>query len=179
MIEQRTDIFNFVGEVDAVCFTSNASLNRNGEAAMGAGVAKAFAQKYPFLPKVFGKALKAAGDQGENVMNFPMILGVDRGTKIMSFPTKPGDTVVVTHTQLIDRYASREAVGKKFPGWKFKSSAALIGDSAAVLKSLADNQGWKRVVIPKPGCRNGELSWDVVKTVLEPLLDNRFIICYL
>ncbi len=57
--------------------------------------------------------------------------------------------------------------------WKEKASAALIGRSA---RQLADRFGYERIILPRPGCGNGQLSWEDVRTVLEVLLDDRFTV---
>ena len=40
------NIFDYVGLVDAICITTNGTIKSNGELVMGAGVAKAFYDKY-------------------------------------------------------------------------------------------------------------------------------------
>jgi hypothetical protein len=52
----------------------------------------------------------------------------------------------------------------------------LIGRSATELTALADQQGWQRVIVPRPGCGSGGLSWREVKPLLETVLDHRFCI---
>jgi hypothetical protein len=74
------------------------------------------------------------------------------GTKIYAFPTK------------ID--------------WRRKSSLNLIKESAINLRALADIYNWKYITLPPPGCGNGDLNWQEVKTVLEDIFDDRFIICF-
>ena len=72
------------------------------------------------------------------------------GTRIVSFPTKNN--------------------------WLDQSSISLILRSAGQLVELADNNHWGRVLLTRPGCGNGGLSWVVVRKVIEPLLDDRFVV---
>ena len=60
--------------------------------------------------------------------------------------------------------------------WWEKADPDLIVQSAHQLVTMADKFGWKSVVIPRPGCGNGQLNWDDVKKVIEPILDDRFTI---
>lgn len=59
--------------------------------------------------------------------------------------------------------------------WRLPSDLDLIRQSAIELRNLADSNLWKSVVIPRPGCGNGELKWPEVRGVLAPILnDDRF-----
>jgi hypothetical protein len=52
----------------------------------------------------------------------------------------------------------------------------LIARSAAELRILTDSTGWQRVVVPRPGCGGGGLSWQDVQPLLEPWFDERFVV---
>lgn len=52
----------------------------------------------------------------------------------------------------------------------------LIARSARELRVLADLEGWKSVVVPRPGCGGGGLSWTLVKPLLAPHFDERFVV---
>jgi len=60
--------------------------------------------------------------------------------------------------------------------WRNLSDIALIEKSAKELVALATKEGWKKIVLPRPGCSCGGLLWADVKKVIAPILDDRFYI---
>lgn len=80
------------------------------------------------------------------------------------------------HTDWVS-YDSRTIVS--FPtknSWQEPSLLTLIKRSAEELVSLTNRNNWKKVVLPRPGCGLGQLNWEDVKAVIEPILDDRFYI---
>lgn len=61
MKEIKSDFFQHlslnIDKYDCIVCTTNKQLNKNNELVMGAGIAKAFKDKFPFLPKVFGNQI--------------------------------------------------------------------------------------------------------------------------
>lgn len=60
--------------------------------------------------------------------------------------------------------------------WKLDSSLTLIENSCEELVELVNKRGWSKVVLTRPGCANGKLSWSDVKPILEKHFDDRFVV---
>jgi hypothetical protein len=58
--------------------------------------------------------------------------------------------------------------------WGDDADLALIERSAYELKAIADAHKWTRVVLPRPGCGNGNLQYEDVRPILARALDKRF-----
>lgn len=149
------NIFDIAKEqkYDAICITTNGVIKSNGEAVMGAGIAKEATKRYKGIAIRLGKQIALGGNRVYQ-------LGVDRQNDlfgsfdiaIISFPTKHH--------------------------WEDKSDLALIEKSAKELVQLAEFKGYTKVLVPQPGVLNGQLNWEDVKKVLEPIFDERFTIVY-
>lgn len=63
--------------------------------------------------------------------------------------------------------------------WWERADPALIARSADELVEKADRLGWQIVAMPRPGCGNGQLSWDAISHLLTALLDDRFVVCHM
>ncbi len=61
--------------------------------------------------------------------------------------------------------------------WRDKSDISLIITSCKQIAEIADKFKISSIAIVKPGCQNGGLLWSDVRPVIEPLLDDRFIVC--
>lgn len=52
----------------------------------------------------------------------------------------------------------------------------LIEQSCQELVQLTNQNKWSQVIVPRPGCGGGGLSWAEVEPILERYFDNRFTI---
>jgi hypothetical protein len=155
--EARVDILSaeILKTADAICFTSNGVVKPNGELVMGAGVAKAFADKWPPLAIRAGHCVKMGGNRVHwlrDIFTYRLDDGCHKYVSVVSFPTKNN--------------------------WKNPSSLPLIIESAKQLSDLTNIYKWKSVYLPRPGVGLGGLDWSVVKAAIEPLLDDRFTVVY-
>ena len=147
MKEIKGDIFDYIGIADAICVTTNGIVKKDGSLVMGAGIAKAMADKYPDLPKVLGKKVNATG---KNIVFKGIEAKDNQGTYILSFPTKND--------------------------YRSKSNKELIRRSAIRLKYLADIHKLNNIIIPCPGIGCGGLNKADVINLLKDILDDRFTI---
>lgn len=60
--------------------------------------------------------------------------------------------------------------------WYEPADLDLIADSIRRLVKIVDDRLFKVVAMPRPGCGNGQRDWSEVKPLIEPLLDDRFVI---
>lgn len=140
---------------DAICFTSNGVIKKNGSLVMGAGVAKAFRDRFDGIDAEAGKCVKTFGNICQRVAFH--IWRDDDGTPqkvaLIAFPTKHH--------------------------WRNPSDIKLIEKSVDELIALADDNNWNSIYIPAPGVSHGGLDWKTeVRPLLEKKLDDRFIITF-
>lgn len=133
---------------EAVCVTTNGIVKNNGDAVMGAGIAKECANLFPDIPRKLGNALTAGGNR---VYDLGLVFRHNREFRLYSFPTK-------SH-------------------WKEDSDINLIRKSCVELSMECSRSGIMKCYLPKPGCNNGHLDWEsVVKPVISEILDDRFVV---
>jgi len=177
MHEVNGDLFTF--PADAMCITTNGFVKANGECVMGRGCAKQAANYWPDLPAVLGGAIKKFGNVVIILKHFQVgtMIGnyaLPAPKVLLSFPVKPESVVYTGHNcvkHMRDKFNYNDVV----PGWAAKADLNIILKSAKELESATTIYGWKKVVLPRPGCGAGELGWWEVKPLLEQILDDRFI----
>lgn len=152
----------FEVDADAICVTTNGVVKNNGELVMGAGIAKQFAERYPGLAKYLGECVKEHG-------NVPCVCFI-RAPRFL------------TNSQTGESYENPAFEGRALVSlptkwhWTQSSDMSLIIKSLEMLVIEANARNWKKIVLPRPGCGLGGLKWEVVKAVIEPILDDRFYI---
>lgn len=58
--------------------------------------------------------------------------------------------------------------------WRDPADLVLIERSCHEAVAMADKEDWEICVLPRPGCGLGLLSYDLVRPVIAPILDDRF-----
>jgi hypothetical protein len=58
--------------------------------------------------------------------------------------------------------------------WHQPADLALIERSCKEAMEAADREDWEICVVPRPGCGNGQLSYDIVGPFIAGILDDRF-----
>lgn len=173
MRQARGDMWTFAaigGGTDAICITTNGFVKKNGACVMGRGCALEATHKFPGIEFRLGAMIKAHGN---------VVQVCDAGPPaIVAFPTKPTSLRITNVEEQIVRAQQRGMLaGQNAPGWMCKADALLIERSCQQLVALADVANWWRIVLPRPGCGAGELTWEGhVQTILESWLDDRFIV---
>lgn len=174
----KADLWSYWGNCDALCVTTNGSIKKSGECIMGRGCALEAAQRFPGVALHLGRKIQ---QDGHRVCIAPgttiPLIGIP--TALVSFPTKPGDTQIQNVQmlqQVLDRFKTQVRPGQTVQGWMMKSNYELIAKSAAELILLADDNNWRIVVLPIPGCGNGELVQSTVLEVLSNIFDDRFVV---
>lgn len=153
MIEQRIDLWKAGADSDAVVITTNGTITGRGLGVMGRGCALEAATRYN----------SSAATPGRRPVTLQRRLGrylEQCGNHVGVLLPPPPLTLVV------------------FPvkhEWMQEADPVLISQSVHELIALADRLSWQRVVLPRPGCGNGGLTWDQVGPLCYPL-DDRFTV---
>lgn len=148
MKEVKGNVFTLMeeGGVDAVCITTNGIFTSNG-AVMGKGIALTAKERWPDLPQLLATSLQKYGN---HTALLKVVMVGQKKVGIVALPTKHH--------------------------WRDPSPLGLVKRSSQELRLMADRLGWEQVLLPRPGCANGGLSWTVVKPVIEEFLDDRFTV---
>lgn len=182
MREKRGSIWTYLEEINtAICIPTNGSLTRSGEAVMGAGVAKQAKERFPEVPKRLGLFLsmnaERFGKTDEELWNIPYLIWHE--PMIFSFPTKPSKVRSTPDNDHILKIYRDVPPDIWIPGWKAQSNVKIIKRSAERLaRVIQDCDDIEQVVLPQPGCGLGELSWFEVREILQPILDDRFLVLF-
>lgn len=157
MIEARGDLWTYGDpDVSVRVITTNGYLkNSDGALVMGRGCAQEARDRWLGLDLRIGALIRDYGWERTYALD------VGEPWLLMTFPVKP----------------AQGPNGE--PGFKAKAELEIIERSAAKLVSFANIM--REVIsglylIPRPGCGNGGLRWEDVKSVLAPILDDRFVI---
>ena len=140
-------------DVDAIVCTTNNVVKMNGALVMGAGIAKAFKETFPYLDLNWGEAAQASAEGGNT----------DYG-------------VLIDGPRMYNRTKIFLVAFQTKRDWAKPSDLELIQYSAQKLAALADILNWQRIICPAFGCSNGQLTWGEVEKKIKKILDDRFII---
>jgi len=153
MLERIGNIWDHHAEGGWIVITTNIGWKKDGSNPMGAGIAKAAAEKYPNLPVWYGKFCQK---YGADMAVRPYAEG-----RLFLFPTKP-------------------LAEQPWLSWKNDACLDLIRRSALQLSTLIDILGRevyiKPVGVPMVGCQNGHLRPKQVLPILRRYLDDRFVL---
>ncbi len=131
---------------DVICIPTNSDINMMGELIMERGVALEVTEFNSNVSFYFAKHVERRG-------NTPCLFRTDINPNFCSLPIK---------------HKCRD-----------NPELSLIKRSIELMIAImdTDKKNFLRIALPRPGCEHGELDWEnEVKPVIEPLLDNRFIV---
>lgn len=151
MIEADRGIDLWSISADAVVITTNGDVNSSGRAVMGRGCAREATLRIEDIEVKLADALRVGGNR---VHWFAQVRDVidDRRFDLITFPVK--------HR------------------WHEHADLELIERSTRELVRIVDRSGYQTVVLPRPGCGNGKLQWKAVRSFIEDLLDDRFVVVH-
>lgn len=164
MKERKADLFETIYEdgVDAICITTNGQYTRDGQAAMGGGCAGVCAKLWPETSYRLGKCLK------NRLENVPYVIGAVNEDGDYIEPTLK----IIKERKFKTLILSFPTIDNLMDGAKLD----LIKKSAKELKNMVDRFELRGIMVPRPGCGIGSLSYKDVKPILEEFFDDRFII---
>jgi hypothetical protein len=137
-------------EADVYVITTNGTVKKDGTAVMGRGCALEAKERFPGIDLHLGNSIKRYG-------NVPILIGTDITGSSVGIVTLP-----VKHEWY--EQADLELI---------KRGIEEFSRAARDLPLTAE-----RIAMPRPGCGSGQLNWRDVRPVIEPLLDDRFIVCH-
>lgn len=191
MREIQGDLWKYVEELEvpACAITTNGSYSK-AKATMGAGIAREARDRYPIVELQLAQFLAAnKGYWKEHTDEYEGDIWVDEPWNIpypmmkepfymFSFPTKRSFLTVNRDKSNVGEYYRHAChYGNTIVGWKGVSDLTLIERSARLLVDLVDTAKVSMLVMPRPGCGRGNLSWlRAVKPILKKYFDDRFVI---
>lgn len=163
MREAQGNIWDMVGEGDAIVITINGDLTKEGRLVMGAGIALEAKQRIKGIDRIWGDYVARKGLHVTGL--FPVHF--NPRWDAYAFPTKYHwrdkadiDLIVESAKQLVEIEAKEQAVVER-------------------LRYSQPDKQWNdvhpNIWLPRPGCGYGGLRWEDVKPLLDPILDDRYV----
>lgn len=155
MKEEFGDAWTLAKSADALCLTTNGFIRANGWGVMGRGIAKQATSRIPGIAAELGHHLKHNGNH------------VGMLTTVTWSSALPGDPSGGSY--IVYAFPVKHV-------WDQPADMNLIERSCRELMEIVNELHLHRVILPRPGCGNGGLTWAVVKPLIAPLLDDRIVI---
>lgn len=140
--------------IDVICITTNGTVRRHGtmghryRGVMGRGVALQAKQRYPHLEEALGMSVHGLGNHVDIIRD--QHASDDDHTILVSFPVK--------HQ------------------WHETADLKLIARSCYELMAKVLEHDWMDVILPRPGCGNGGLTWEQVGEICYRILGDQVIV---
>lgn len=153
MIFEICDIWDKYDAAWDICIPVNGYVMKSGRLVMGRGVAQQARERFHFLDELIGGKFYRVGYYVMKV-----------APHIFVFPVKPViGQVGLGKYNVLPRYRARYKEFDTIPGWAMMADLQLISHSLYQLRRLHDAGTFDRIYLPKPGCGNGGLKWEVVE----------------
>lgn len=153
MFEIRGNLWNVAIPRQVTVITTNGVVRRDGACVMGRGCAQQARDMFPGIDHLLGTYIEHYG-------NRPFDLG--RWSHLFE-----GNT-----WQYYEHIVSLPVKHH----WHDTADINLIRRGLHALIAMADKYEWTSILIPRPGCGNGQLSWDHVRIHCDTMLDDRFTV---
>lgn len=141
---------------EAAVVTTNGIVKSNGDAVMGAGIAKYARDSFPGIDAMLGGFIKKHGSHS-------YFMGSWHDPRRAAAGMAPSVFVVTMPTK---------------DDWRDPSDLDLIRRSAKELTGVADRNNLTRLYLPAPGCSLGRLDYiSQVRPAIAGILDGRFTVC--
>lgn len=124
---------------------------------MGAGIAKQAKERFPKLPREYGQYCY------DHHLKHPRAYCIP-STYFAQY------NLFLCASKKLDPYAPNQS-------WRASASISQIWTSCVSLQEIASAVTDSSIFIPRLGCANGGLDWNVVRTIMEPVLSNQFVVC--
>ena len=151
---------------DALCITTNGFISpKTKRGVMGRGCAKTLSERVKNAPSELATAILKNG-------HCVQVFSEYKSVPVVSFPVKPAGLLRWSGNSslLVSHAVKNYKPGDTIPGYHLRATLDVIRKSAEELAILIKEKGWERVILPRPGCGAGELTWDEVGPLLEELL---------
>lgn len=164
------ELFDSV-KAEAICITTNGFVNSQGANTMGRGNALQAKQRWPGIQLILGQLIRESGNQTHSLTytesKLPPVIRLSHRI-CREWPHNMTPSFEVPY--YVVAFPTKHH-------WSEDSDPKLIEKSARELVDLANRAGWDSIVLPRPGCGLGKLSWEgEVRPLLMPILDDRFYV---
>jgi len=145
---------------DAICLTTNGFVNVQGALTMGKGCAGEAKARWPGIQMTAGALVRS---QGNNVF---LLTDVEEGEIFL--PAQKGWPKLQVPYHILTFPTKHH--------WKDPSDPALINKSCQQLVRFVEEMKLNSVVLPRPGCGLGKLSWGDIRPICDKWFDDRFYV---
>lgn len=145
---RQEELNMFLQQADAICITTNGTVKTNGAVVMGRGVALYAKRCWYGIDKLLGA--KVVSMDGK--LKVVRLTRKNENVPYLALPRQEAQALLVPVPWHIVSFPVKNH-------WRDPASLKLIKTSCKQLLDLMDKFSWRKVLLPRPGCGNGQLSW--------------------